>query len=95
MKGVPYAKACSYLVRSGRPRCGRSRRPGPTIGSLQDLRRATEGVHEELRRTGLQDRVPNVPEILQIEIEKGARDRRLADGRDRHRVSRRAFPLEG
>jgi hypothetical protein len=46
-----------------RSRCGERYGAGSNI--LQSMRRTAKGVHEELGRTSLQDRVPNVPQSLQ------------------------------
>src|SRR5215475_11459167 len=52
----------ALIVSAGRSPGSGSVCPGPNV---QSLRRAAGGVHEELCRTGVQDRVPDVSEILQ------------------------------
>ena len=64
-KGRSNAKFGSYLVGTDWSLC--CERDGSSSNILQGLRGAAKSVHEELRRAGLQDRVPNVPEILQVE----------------------------
>jgi hypothetical protein len=62
-KGRRNEKCGSDLVDIDGSRCGERYGAGSNI--LQGMRRTAKGVHEELRRTGLQDRVPNVPQSLQ------------------------------
>ncbi|WP_165405307.1 hypothetical protein [Bradyrhizobium genosp. SA-3] len=62
-KGRSNAKCGSYVVCTHWSLCTECYGAGPNI--LQDMRGAAKGVHEELRRTRLQNRVPNVPQSLQ------------------------------
>jgi hypothetical protein len=56
------AKICSYFVGAGWAPGRGSICPSPNV---QGVRRAACCVHEELRRSSLQDRVSDVPEVLQ------------------------------
>jgi hypothetical protein len=62
-KGRWNAKCDSDLVDPDRSPC--CERYGAGSNILQGMRRAAKGVHEELRRESLQDRVPDVPQSLQ------------------------------
>ena len=74
-------ESCPHVVGAGRPPFRRSRSRGATV--VQGMRGATQGVHEELRRACLQNRVPDVSKVMQVEaIATGAsRPRRRALGK--------------
>ena len=64
-KGTADEESCPHVVGAGRPPFRRSRSRGATV--VQGMRGATQGVHEELRRACLQNRVPDVSKVMQVE----------------------------